>query len=196
MVISMKMLHKHLNENLNYDGTPIEPAWALKEYGIKGSSIITWIGPMLIKKDKIIDYEDVDLEIKSDVMAHFIVEHFDYQPADLRMAYHRQRILVMILKDELSNWNIPCTRKGDDLYINSAKLSVSIATVTPSSMKVHLGINVKNQGTPHDVETSSLIDNNHDMGMKSVIKLMKDTSKRYINEIYSIEEDIAKTRIF
>ncbi|GAB6055286.1 DUF366 family protein [Methanobacterium movens] len=192
----MKMLHKHLNENLNYDGTPIEPAWALKEYSIKGSSIITWIGPMLIKKDKIIDYEDVDLEIKSDVMAHFIVEHFDCQPADLRMAYHRQRILVMILKDELSNWNIPCTRKGDDLYINSAKLSVSIATVTPSSMKVHLGINVKNQGTPHDVETSSLMDNNQDMDMKSVIKLMEDTSKRYINEIYSIEEDIAKTRIF
>ncbi|MBU4547426.1 MAG: DUF366 family protein, partial [Euryarchaeota archaeon] len=110
--------------------------------------------------------------------------------------YHRQRMLVMILKDELSNWNIHCTRNGDDLYINSAKLSVSIATVTSSSMKIHLGINVKNQGTPHDVETSGLMENNPDMDMKSVIKLIEDTSKRYMDEINLIEEDIAKTRIF
>lgn len=191
----MKMIHKHLKHDLKYDGSQIEASWALKEFGIKGPNIITWIGPMNIEKDKVIDYEDLELEIKSAQMAHFMVEQFDCQPANLRTSYHRQRILVMILKDELQKWNIHCSRDGDDLYINSAKLSVSIATVTLNSMKIHLGINLNNLGTPEDVKTAGIMEENPMITLKEVIRLQEHVSLAYIREIDSIEQDISKTRV-
>ncbi|BDZ69774.1 hypothetical protein GCM10025861_02910 [Methanobacterium petrolearium] len=71
---------------------------------------------MNIQPDELIDYEDVGLEIKSDEMLHFIIEHFDAQPADMRLCYHRQRILVMIVQNLLREIGIITHRKGDDLY--------------------------------------------------------------------------------
>ncbi len=191
----MKMIHKHLKHNINYDGSQIEASWALREFGIKGPNIITWIGPMNIHKDKVIDYEDLELEIRSDQMAHFMVEQFDCQPANLRTCYHRQRILVMILKDELQKGDIYCSRDGDDLYINSAKLSVSIATVTLNSMKIHLGINLNNLGTPEDIKTAGIMEENPMITLKEVIRLQENVSLAYIREIDSIEQDISKTRV-
>ena len=94
---------------------------------------------MEIEPSKIIDVEDVGLEIKSDEMIHFIVEHFDCQPTNIKLAYHRQRILVMILKDELAQWGVQCTRSGDDLFVGNGKLTVSIATISATSMKIHSG---------------------------------------------------------
>jgi hypothetical protein len=44
--------------------------WAFQKFGVKGSSIVSWIGPMNIRPDELIDYEDVGLEIKSDEMVH------------------------------------------------------------------------------------------------------------------------------
>ncbi len=61
---------------------------------------------MEIEKDHLVDFEDVGLEIKGDKMLHFIIEHFDVQPADIKLCYHRQRIFVMIIKDMLNNLGI------------------------------------------------------------------------------------------
>jgi len=185
------MIHEHLKDEILYDGTQIKAAWALKELQIKGSSIITWIGPMNIKN--VIDYEDKDKEIKADEMAHFIVEHFDEQPANLRLSYHRQRILVMILQEELWRQGIPTRREGDDLYIGSGKLTVSIATASLSTMKIHLGINLTSRGTPDDIETIGILDYK-DLKKEDIIELVEKVATRYIQEIESMEEDIAKTR--
>ena len=46
------MEYKKLEENILYDGSQIEPFWALKELKLKGSSIVSWIGPMEIKPAK------------------------------------------------------------------------------------------------------------------------------------------------
>jgi uncharacterized protein len=192
----MQMIHQHLEEKVCYDGSPIQPLWALDKFGIKGSSIVSWVGPMEIHPENIVDVEDVGLEIKSDKMAHFIVEHFDCQPADIRTCYHRQRILVMLLKDELSRWEIECKRSGDDLFVDYQKLTVSIATTSPTSMKIHLGMNITGEGTPKDVETIGILECNGALLEKDVIKIIANVSNNYINEIEDIETDITKTRSF
>ena len=163
MVIHLKLIK--LEPGLMYDGSQIKPMWAFQSLGVKGSSIVSWIGPMNIQPDELIDYEDVGLEIKSDEMLHFIIEHFDAQPADMRLCYHRQRILVMIVQDLLVNVGIKTLRKGDDIYCDEGKLSVSIATCSASSMKIHFAMNLTTQGTPEDVETAGLMESSTDLDL-------------------------------
>jgi uncharacterized protein len=190
------MQHIKLNNGVMYDGGQIKPMWAFLKFGIKGSNIVTWLGPMKVKSDQIIDYEDLGLEIKANEMLHFIVEHFDTQPADIRLIYHRQRILVMITKDLLMEMGIETQRKGDDIYFAGGKLSVSIATCSASSMKIHLGINLITEGTPDNIPTAGLLEISNDLNHEKVQKLADTICIRYKEEINSIEEDIAKTRVF
>ena len=209
----MLITHKHLDENFEYDGSQIEQSWAFKSFGIKSSSIISWIGSMNISPENLKDFEDVGLEIKSDKMVHFIIEHFDQQPANLRLAYMRQRLLVMILEENLAKEGIIAIRKGDDIYIDSnglKKLTVSIATVSVSSMKIHLGINVTSAGTPDDVDTIGLfklvIDNsnninsnnnidNNNLSENNLLNFINDIVNSYITELNDIELDISKTNL-
>ncbi|MEN6329927.1 MAG: DUF366 family protein [Methanobacteriaceae archaeon] len=190
------MKYKRLKDSILYDGSQIEPMWALKNFNIKGSSLITWIGPMNIKKDEIIDYEDVGLEIKSQKMLHFMVEHFDCQPADLRLCYHRQRLLVTMVKDILEELGLPIKRNGDDLFINQGKLSVSIATCSASSMKIHLGINLTREGTPEGIATAGLKDWIKGLDNETAYRIAEKVFEAYYMELNSIEEDISKTRVF
>jgi uncharacterized protein len=195
------MKHLKLTDNTSYDGSQIEPLWAFKTFRIKGSSIVSWIGPMEIKPDHLIDFEDIGLEIKGDNMLHFIIEHFDVQPADLNLCYHRQRIFVMIIKDILNNLGIATTRNGDDLYIqkinlNPGKLSVSIATCSISSMKIHFALNLTEKGTPNDVDTAAVLEAGVDIGIEDVKEIAEKASETYINEISSIKSDISKTKVF
>jgi uncharacterized protein len=189
------MKYLKLKNGLNYDGTQINPLWALKNFNIKGSSIIAWIGPMNIESSKILDLEDANLEIKADEMIHFIIEHFDCQPANIRLCYHRQRLFIMIVKEKLEDKGLHIHRSGDDLFIESKKLTVSIATVSNSSMKIHLGINLTNIGTPKSVETIGILDCLAKDDLK-IHNLIDDISKKYIKEILLIESDIAKTKVF
>jgi len=185
-----------LEPGLKYDGSQIQPIWAFQSLGIKGSSIVSWIGPMEIQPDELIDFEDVGLEIKSDEMIHFIIEHFDAQPADMRLCYHRQRILVMIVQGILQEWGIQTQRNGDDLYCEDGKLSVSIATCSNSSMKIHFAMNITSQGTPEDVETAGLQECSIDLDSERISKLVDKISETYVNEILDIEDDITKTKVF
>jgi hypothetical protein len=190
------MEQKTLKPGMLYDGSQIKPMWAFQELGIKGSSIVTWIGPMDIEADELIDYEDVGLEITSAEMVHFIIEHFDVQPADMRLCYHRQRILVMIVKDLLGEMGIKCLRKGDDLYVGSGKLSVSIASCSISSMKIHFAMNLTSKGTPADVETTGLTECTPGVVREDIPTLAEKICAMYMGEISDIEQDIAKTRVF
>lgn len=204
----MLIVHKHIEKSFEYDGSQIESSWAFKSFGIKGSSILTWRGPMNIKKTNLKDFEDIGTEIKSNDMLHFIIEHFDSQPANLRLAYLRQRLLVMIFAEELKKIGIDSKRKGDDIFINSKKLTVSIATASISSIKIHFGINITSKGTPNDVETIGLFEiNNSSENIKknqkqesiiyfnenNLLPFIKNVVNSYINELTDIELDISKT---
>ena len=177
-----------------YDGSQINPSWAFQEFGVKDSTIVSWVGPMNILGDNLIDYEDVGVDIKGDLMLNFIVEHFDEQPGNLKLAYHRQRMLVMITRDKLLDYGIRTTQDGDDIFIDNKKLSVSIATASISTMKMHFALNITTEGTPVDVETSALEDNN--MSMEQIHELQDSIANTYMEYIETIDKDITKTRVF
>jgi hypothetical protein len=194
------IIYKHLNDDIEYDGSQIDPLWAFKAFKIKGSSIVTWIGSMDIKTENLKDYEDLGLEIKSDSMIHCIVEHFDIQPGNLRIGYLRQRLLVMILAEKLSRKGIKSLREGDDIYINNRKLTVSIAISSLNSIKIHLGINLTDIGSPDDVDVIGLFQLKNEKGNNyftndNLIEFITDFINSYINEFKTIELDISKTDI-
>ena len=196
----MNIKHKHIEEVFPYDGSQIDASWAFKEFGIYGSSIITWIGPVNITPDNLKDFADVGLEIKSNNMVNFICEFFDCQPANMRIAYLRQRLLVMIFREILFEKGIPTKREGDDIFINNRKLSISIATASLSSMKIHFAFNLEDKGTPDDVDTIGLFDindneNNQIFNNDNLIDLINKIVNIFILELKTIENDISKTNL-
>lgn len=195
------MKYLKLKEKMLYDGSQIEPQWAFRKFKIKDSNIVSWIGPMNIYPENIVDFEDHDKEIKGDELLHFIIEHFDSQPANIRLCYHRQRLFIMIVQNNLEKIGIKTLRSGDDLYYLKEseieyKLSVSIATCSNNSMKVHFAMNIISEGTPSDVKITSLKECINGITTEDIVQLADDISNDYINELSSIEKDITKTKVF
>ena len=195
----MKITHKHIDEIFEYDGSQINPSWAFQEFGIYGSSIVTWIGPVNITPDNLKDFADVGLEIKSNNMVNFICEFFDQQPTNMRIAYLRQRLLVMIFREILTEKGIKTTRDGDDIFVDARKLSISIASVSLSSAKIHFALNLEDKGTPGDIDTIGLYDikvnDKQVFTDDNLLDLINDTVGRFINELETIENDISKTKV-
>ncbi|MBQ6627689.1 MAG: DUF366 family protein [Methanobrevibacter sp.] len=195
----MNITHNHVDEIFEYDGSQINPSWAFQEFGIYGSSIITWIGPVNITLDNLKDFADVGLEIKSNYMVNFICEFFDQQPPNMRIAYLRQRLLVMIFREILTEYGIQSKREGDDIFVDGGKLSISIASISLSSAKIHFALNLEDKGTPSDVETIGLFDikvNDEQIFTNdNLLELINKTVKRFINELETIENDISKTKV-
>lgn len=195
----MTITHKHVDEIFEYDGSQINPSWAFQEFGIYGSSIITWIGPVNITPDNLKDFADVGLEIKSNYMVNFICEFFDQQPTNMRVAYLRQRLLVMIFREILTEYGISTKREGDDIFVENKKLSISIASVSLSSAKIHFALNMEDKGTPDDVETIGLFDikvnGERVFNNDNLLNLINETVSRFIDELETIENDISKTKV-
>ena len=196
----MAIVYKHIDEIFEYDGSQIDPSWAFQEFGIYGSSVISWIGPVNIAHDNLKDFADVGLEIKSNYMVNFICEFFDQQPPNMRIAYLRQRLLVMIFREILTEKGVPTKREGDDIFVNDRKLSISIASISLSSAKIHFALNLKDEGTPDDVDTIGLFDikdenDNQIFDDDNLVDLINETANRFINELETIENDISKTKV-
>ena len=196
----MTITHKHVDEIFEYDGSQINPSWAFQEFGIYGSSIITWIGPVNITPDNLKDFADVGLEIKSNYMVNFICEFFDQQPPNMRIAYLRQRLLVMIFREILTGYGIASKWEGDDIFVDGGKFSISIASVSLRSAKIHFALNLEDKGTPDDVETIGLFDIKNNDGTQifnkeNLLDLINETALRFIDELESIENDISKTKV-
>ena len=195
----MAITHKHIDEIFEYDGSQIDPSWAFQEFGIYGSSVVTWIGPVNITPDNLKDFADVGLEIKSSYMVNFICEFFDQQPPNMRVAYLRQRLLVMIFREILTEYGVQTERQGDDIFVEGRKLSISIASVSLSSAKIHFALNLEDKGTPSDVETIGLYDikvNGKQVFTEdNLLDLINETVTRFINELETIENDISKTKV-
>ena len=136
---------------VDYDGAQIRSLWAYREFGLLGDSIVAFVGVCDVKPELMVDIEDLRAgeRIFSRKMLHFIVEHFD---ANLEAAVLRQRVLAGLVMETIlrARPGLAATlrREGDDLYDADAKLSVSIATATPVSTKIHFGINVDAEGAP------------------------------------------------
>ena len=191
----MNITHRHVEDIFEYDGSQINPSWAFNEFGIYGSSIVTWIGPVNITPNNLKDFADVGLEIKSNAMVNFICEFFDQQPTNMRIAYLRQRLLVMIFREILFEKGVITTREGDDIFVDERKLSISIASISLNSSKIHFALNLEDKGTPNDVETIGLYDIGDVFNENNLKDLIFEVVNRFIDELETIENDISKTKV-
>jgi hypothetical protein len=168
---------------IDYDGTQIHSLWAYRTFGLQGDSLVAFVGGCEIPFANMVDLEDVRAKsrIASPLMLHFIAEHFDL---DLEKAVLRQRLLSTIVKDALP---AGVRRDGDDLFLGPGKLSISIATLTPVSSKIHFGINVE-RATDVGVETRALRDLNVE-----AVPLARAVLERYAADMDGVLD--ARTRV-
>ncbi len=173
-----------------YDGTQLSSHFAYRTYGTEGDSIVAFVGPCQVDLSNMVDLEDVRNKagIKSPSMLHFIIEHFDGVP-DLEKAVLRQRLLILIVSELLQGKaNEPISRRGDDLYSpEEGKLSVSIATRSPVSTLIHLGLNVVSGGAP--VKTAGLTE----LGV-AIEPFALSVLSRYQNELKEVGRAQRKVR--
>ncbi len=172
-----------------YTGEQLASHWIYRKTGQTGDAIAAFQGGCDVNLVHMVDLADVleKRQIFSHKMLHFLVEHFDHR--DLEKAVLRQRLLVCILRELLEEHlaGKKIFRQGDDLFLEGKKLSVSIATVSPVSSLVHLGINIVSKDTP--VPTLGLEEMNIPP-KKFALELMG----RYQKEMASIDTARCKVR--
>lgn len=153
----MRLRTRWIARELAYDGAALSPLWAYRTFGIAGPSAVAFAGPCDVPVAGLVDQEDARRRapIASRRMLHVIAEDFS---SDLEAAVWRQRLLSALALEEMRRHPRArgIVRRGDDLWDGKRKLSVSIATVTPVSTKIHFGMNVISEGTP--VRTRGLTD--------------------------------------
>jgi hypothetical protein len=136
-------------EPLAYKGHQLRSHWIYETFGLQGDAIVAFRGPCRVELSEMVDREDVfaGADIRAAEMLHLIAEQFD---RDLTRAVLRQRLLICMIAERLQGVaGMPLPRRdGDDLYIGERKLTVSIATVSPVSTLIHVGINVDPAGAP------------------------------------------------
>ena len=173
----MKTLY--IDKKIKYDGSQLRSHWIFENTKILDDAIVAFCGPADVSLKYMVDLVDVHNKegIYSNLMLHFIAEHFEM---DLKSTIFAQRLLCSIVADELRAmtgvYNIK--RTGDDIFDGDKKLSVSIATKSPVSSLIHFGININSKGTP--VATKGLDDYN-----VNVVDFAGIILKRYSDEIFS-----------
>ena len=147
--MSFPITLKLIDQEIPYTGRELSVHWIYKTFGIQGNACVAFCGPCDVKKDQLVDLEDVigDKFIFSQKMLHFLVEIFD---PNLEKAVLRQRLFMSLIKDELDlRVHYPTfIRVGDDIYEGEAKVTVSIATASPVSTLMHVGVNIDSRNTP------------------------------------------------
>lgn len=137
-----------IENELAYDGSQLAGHFAYRNFGILGDSCVGFLGPCEVKLDAMVDLEDVrgNAPIYSPLMVHFLLESFH---VDLTGGVFLQRLIIARLKELLEAHGVSgLRREGDDIYQGAKKLSVSIATRSAVSTLLHIGLNVKTEGTP------------------------------------------------
>lgn len=174
------------DKELDYDGSQISSLWGYNIADVQDDSIIAFRGACDVKIEHMIDLEDkkADESIISPDMLHFIIEHFD--STDLKLVYARQRLFTSIIFEILTARGVSVRREGDDLFVNDKKLTVSIASTSAVSQKIHFGINV----------THDFYGNLNEIGINGdeVNKLMREVAESYTQEFEDIEKDLRKSR--
>lgn len=173
---------------LKYTGEQLKSHFAYRLFNCQGDSIVSFMGPCDVSSEHMIDLEDVkqNKAIFSENMLHFIVEHFH---DDLTRVIAFQRLLIDLIRQEIceSKEGLYLTRNGDDLYEETHKLTISIATCSAVSSLIHTGINISSKNTP--VPTKGL----KDYGLNPQA-IATGVMNRYKAEIESIRQARCKVR--
>jgi uncharacterized protein len=184
----MELKTKFIEEIQSYDGAQLQSHWAYKHHDLQGDSLAAFIGPCEVKREQLVDLADAkaNAPIYSANMLSFIAEHFN---GDLEKAVMRQRLLTCLAQEGINaRLGKPALRReGNDLYDGEYKVTVSIATVSPVSAKIHFGVNVVSYGTP--VPTKGLEDYKIDPR-----EFGQEILKRYAEEYLDMQMDCCKVR--
>jgi len=174
------MLTKFIDNEIKYEGWQLAPHWIYKNYKLQGDSIVAFIGECEVKLTEMVDIEDVinNEPIYSKSMLSFISEQFNI---GLIEGVFRQRLLICVIKEVLESRGFNIIRRGDDLFFNNKKLTVSIATKSATSVLIHTGINIISSGAP--VKASGLTE---DLGIDDIKDFAIEVMKRYSEEIHDI----------
>ena len=178
-----------LEKPMKYDGTQLAPHFIYKNFNIMGDAIISFVGPCEVKLTEMVDIEDVvnNEPIYSEKMLHFICEIFN---ADLIRGVYMQRLLITTIKEQLEmKYNHLLTRSGDDLFKEDAKLSVSIATKSPTSVLIHTALNITTENTP--IKTDGL---ETDFNITNIEKFANEVLSAYNEEVNDIYLATTKVR--
>jgi hypothetical protein len=146
-----------IEERVDYTGRELRSRWIAGRAGLEGDAIAAFRGACLVTGADLVDLEDFELGniVAGDDMLHFIVELCGLSLVGITLA---QRLLCSITRDVLNEGvgRPAVERRGDDLFLGRGKLSVSVATVSPASGLIHLGLNITTAGVP--VEAACLAD--------------------------------------
>lgn len=134
---------KIIKKNIKYDGRQLRSHWIFENFNLLGDSLVAFTGPSEVSEN-LVDIIDKKRKvfIYSPLMLNFMAEIFG---AGLKEIILWQQLLVSIVFEEINKLSqkLLLERKGDDLFYKDKKLSVSIATVSPVSGLIHLGLNIK-----------------------------------------------------
>ncbi len=185
------MKHKFIEKEIRYTGKELTPHWIYKNHNIQGDAIVSFIGECDVKTPDMADISDVlsNSPIYGKKMLHFIVEHFNI---NLVEGILRQRLLITIAREILTIKGISpvgLCRKGDDLFYNNGKLSVSIAAKTINSVLIHFGLNIDPSGAP--VKAAGL---QTDMKIQNIKEIAENIMVSYCSEYREIINASAKVK--
>ena len=183
-------------KTIEYDGSQLSPLWAYESFDVQGDSIVSFRGPCNISEEYMVDIEDrrKNAEISSPDMLHFIVEYFGVEIDRIVLV---QRLLISTTVDLLREsiyQEAEVEREFDNIYAfapeenERGKLSVSVATVSPVSGLIHLGLNITSDGTP--VKAAGL----EEIGVEDVDKFAVELARRFIEEINNTKMDASKVK--
>ncbi len=140
--------HLVLKDTVAYTGRQLRSGWIPETTGLTGDVAVGFVGPCRVETEDLVDLDDARMGaiIVAAEMAHVIVVHFD---CAIATAVLRQRLLVCILCEILTECGTDVLRDGDDVYVGDRKLTVSIAAPSTSGgALIHLGININPEGAP------------------------------------------------
>ncbi len=176
-----------IEKEIKYTGRELAPHWIYKNFHLQGDSIVAFLGEVEVKLSEMVDIEDVinNEPIYSKRMLNFIIEQFN---VPLEQMVYNQRLFISIIKEVLESYNIKTKRKGDDLFYDDRKLSVSIATKSITSCLIHTALNIIKEGAP--VKAADL----SEMGIADVKEFALKILAKYSDEISSIKSATYKVR--
>ena len=185
------MKSRFLDNEIVYNGSQLSPSWIYKNYWIRGDAIVSFVGECDLTIDDMVDIEDYlnNSPIYSKKMLSFLIEHFNI---GLVEGVVRQRLFMSIVSDVIKSYlpkDHSIMRKGDDLFYNGGKLSVSICTKSITSVLMHIGVNIISDGAP--VKAAGL---ESDMGLTNIKQIAEDIMNKYIIECEQIIDASTKVR--
>jgi hypothetical protein len=179
---------RYAGQRIDYTGRELRSGWLKETFGLDGDAIAAFTGSCDVSGEDLVDLEDYRLGnvVAGDRMLHFIVEIFRVGLPGIVFA---QRLLCGIAKEILnrSTGGETVVRVGDDLYVGNGKLSVSVATASPVSGLIHLGLNIDREGVP--VEAAGLAD----IGIDHT-RLARQVITAFASEIDSCRDAATKVR--